>query len=138
VVESTVTLVDSNVLLDVLTDDRRWSDWSSQALADAADRGSLVVNPVVYAEVSVRFTRIEDLDAALPSDEFVRSPLPWAAAFLAAKCFVAYKKRGGSKRAPLPDFFIGAHAAVDGHRLLTRDAGRFRTYFPTVELIAPS
>ncbi|HYJ67431.1 MAG TPA: type II toxin-antitoxin system VapC family toxin [Nocardioidaceae bacterium] len=137
-VESTVTLVDSNVLLDVLTDDRRWSDWSSQALADAADRGSLVVNPVVYAEVSVRFTRIEDLDAALPSDEFVRSPLPSAAAFLAAKCFVAYKKRGGSKRAPLPDFFIGAHAAVDGHRLLTRDAGRFRTYFPTVELIAPS
>jgi predicted nucleic acid-binding protein len=97
-----------------------------------------VVNPVVYAEVSVRFTRIEDLDAALPPDEFVRSPLPWTAAFLAAKCFVAYKKRGGSKRAPLPDFFIGAHAAVEGHRLLTRDAGRFRTYFPTLDLIAPS
>jgi predicted nucleic acid-binding protein len=138
VAEPVVTLVDSNVLLDVLTEDRRWMDWSSQALAEAADRGSLVINPIIYAEVSVRFTRIEDLDSALPPDEFVRSPLPWAAAFLAAKCFVAYKKRRGAKRASLPGFFIGAHAAVSGYRLLTRDTGRVGTYFPTLELIAPS
>lgn len=131
------TLVDSDVLLDVITDDASWSAWSADALERAADAGPVVINPIVYAEVSVRFTRIEDLDQALPSGDFVRAPLPWSAAFLAAKCFVEYRRRGGTKDRPLPDFFIGAHAAVSRFQLLTRDAARYRSYFPTVELIAP-
>jgi predicted nucleic acid-binding protein len=131
------TLVDANVLLDVLTDDPTWFGWSSAALAQAADVGALVINAVIYAEVSVRFSRIEDLDAALPADTFVRAPLPWPAAFLAGKCFVDYRRRGGARRSPLPDFFIGAHAAIQGLRLLTRDASRYRTYFPRVDLVAP-
>lgn len=132
------TLVDSNVLLDVLTQDGQWSDWSAAALEQAASLGPLVINPVIYAEVSVRFTRIEELDEALPPEDFVRTPLPWSSAFLAAKCFVDYRRRGGSRRSPLPDFFIGAHAAVSRLRLLTRDGARYRTYYPTVELIAPT
>lgn len=131
------TLVDSNVLLDLMTDDPQWSAWSATALETAANTGPVVINPIVYAEVSVRFSRIEDLDDALPAEDFVRAPLPWSAAFLAAKCSVDYRRRGGSRNAPLPDFFIGAHAAVSRFRLLTRDAGRYRTYFPTVELITP-
>ncbi len=95
------------------------------------------MNPIVYAEVSVGFERIEELDEALPPDEFVRLPLPWAAAFLAGKCFLAYRRAGGERRSPLPDFFIGAHAAVDGMTLLTRDPGRYRTYLPRLALIAP-
>lgn len=128
-------LVDSSVLLDVLTEDERWFDWSSRELARSAEQGSLVINPVVYAEVSIRFRRIEDLDEVLGAD-FERRPLPWPAAFLAGKTFVAYRRRGGS-RAPLPDFFIGAHAAVEGLALLTRDESRYRHCFPTVRLIAP-
>ena len=131
------TLVDSNVLLDLFTRDPQWEAWSADALQRAGDAGPLVINPIVYAEVSVRFNRIEDLDEALPTEDFVRAPLPWSAAFLAAKCFVEYRRRGGSKEAPLPDFFIGAHAAVSRFRLLTRDAARYRTYFPTVALISP-
>jgi len=131
------TLVDSNVLLDLITKDPQWQQWSAQALERAGDTGPLVINPIVYAEVSVRFTRIEDLDEALPVGDFIRAPLPWSAAFLAAKCFVEYRRRGGVKGAPLPDFFIGAHAAVSRFRLLTRDAARYRTYFPTVVLITP-
>ena len=106
-------------------------------LADAAERGTIVINPIVFAELSVRYDRIEDLDAALPGDYFVRAPVPWDAAFLAAKCFAKYRRRGGRAAAPLPDFFIGAHAAVAGLSLLTRDARRYRTYFPKLELIAP-
>ncbi len=102
----------------------------------AADQRPLVLNPIVYAEASIRFSTIEDLDEALAAD-FVRSPLPWAAAFLPGKCFVAYRKRGGAKTAPLPDFYIGAHAAVEGLRLLTRHPGRYRSYFPNLELITP-
>jgi predicted nucleic acid-binding protein len=132
------TLVDANVLLDVMTDDARWSTWSAGALAAAADDGPLVINPVIYAEVSIRFSRIESLDEALPADAYVRAPLPWAAAFLAGKCFVDYRRRGGGRRSPLPDFFIGAHAAVQGLRLLTRDATRYRTYFPGLSIIAPA
>lgn len=131
------TLVDSNVLIDLLTESPEWYDWSSAALIEAADVGPLVINPLIYAEVSVRFTRVEDLNDALPAEHFVRTPLPWSAAFLAGKCFLDYRRRGGIKTAPMPDFYIGAHAAVTGFRLLTRDTARYRTYFPTVELISP-
>ena len=130
-------LVDSNVLLDVLTEDPTWGMWSEEALAHCADTGLLVINPIIYAEVSVRFGRIEDLEEALPPTVFQRIPLPWEAAFLAGKSFLAYRKRGGRKRSPLPDFYIGAHAAVAGMTLLTRDVARFQTSFPTVQLIAP-
>ena len=130
-------LVDSNVLLDIATDDSAWSSWSSNALERAANEAVLVINPLVYAEVSVRFSRIEDLEAAIPSDLFRRDPLPFEAAFLAGKAFLKYRKQGGGRSSPLPDFYIGAHAAVADLRLLTRDATRYRTYFPTVELISP-
>lgn len=133
----TDTLIDSSVLLDVLTDDPVWGLWSRDALAAAADQGRLVINPIIYAEVSVRFTRIEELDAALPANDFVRAELPWAAGFLAAKAFVAYRRRGGPRTTPLPDFYIGAHAAVSGLRLLTRDPARVGQAFPSVPLIAP-
>lgn len=129
-------LVDSNVLLDVVTEDPRWFDWSSEALARCAEGATLVVNPIIFAEVSIGFERIEDLDELL--DEAVeRAPLPWEAAFLAGKAFVRYRKRGGRRNSTLPDFYIGAHAAVAGMTLLTRDAARYRTYFPDVRVIAP-
>ena len=131
------TLVDSNVLLDVLTDDPRWAPWSARALAAQADRDLLAINPIIYAEVSVGFRRIEDLDTAVPSPTFHRLALPWEAAFLAGKCFVAYRKRGGARSSPLPDFYVGAHASVAGMTLLTRDARRYRSYFPKLRLIAP-
>jgi predicted nucleic acid-binding protein len=133
----TITLVDSNVLLDVATEDPDWGRWSTEALASAANEGPLLINALVYAEVSIGFSTIEELDDAVPPDIFTRVPLPYEAAFLAGKAFLTYR-RGGVKTTPLPDFYIGAHAAVSGHRLLTRDARRYRTYFPTVELIAPS
>ena len=135
------TLVDTNVLLDVLTEDVAWLGWSLGKLADAAERGPLFINPIIYAEVSVRFSSAEDLDDALPAQDYRRAPLPWEAAFLAGKVFSDYRRRrrpqGGSPSSTLPDFFIGAHAAVGGLVLLTRDAGRYRTYFPTVQLTAP-
>jgi predicted nucleic acid-binding protein len=131
------TLVDSNVLLDVLTEDEQWADWSSDALAAAADRGPLVINPLIYAEVSVRFTKVEDLDDVLNPDDFRRDALPYSAAFLAAKAFMAYRRRGGTRTSTLPDFYVGAHAAVSDLRLLTRDARRFRTYFPRLTLDSP-
>ncbi|WP_100965562.1 type II toxin-antitoxin system VapC family toxin [Bosea sp. FBZP-16] len=130
-------LVDSNVLLDVLTQDTRWGAWSARVLSEAADRQRLVINAMVYAEISVHYSRIEDLDEALPTTMLEREPIPFAAAFLAGKCFLAYKRRGGVKQSPLPDFFIGAHAAVAGYTLITRDASRYRTYFPGLSLIAP-
>jgi len=133
----TDVLVDSNVILDVFTQDPRWFDRSAAVLARMAGDHELIVNPIVYAEVSVGFARIEELDAALPGESFRREPLPWEAAFLAGKCFVRYRRAGGSRRAPLPDFYIGAHAAVRGIPLLTRDAARYRTYFPRLELILP-
>jgi predicted nucleic acid-binding protein len=131
------TLVDSNVILDVITDDAEWGDWSSERLADAARRGMLVINPIVYAEVSAGFERIEDLDDALPADYYRRLPLPFEAGFLAGQCFVKYRRRGGDRRSPMPDFYIGAHAAIAGLTLLTRDAKRYRAYFPTLEIVAP-
>ena len=132
-----VTLVDSSVILDIVTNDPAWSQWSADVLARALDDGVLVINPIVYTEVSTGFDRIEDLDDAVPADDFRREALPYEAGFLAGKAFLAYRRRGGQKRSPLPDFYIGAHAAVRGYRLLTRDAARYRTYFPTVTLIAP-
>jgi len=133
----TAVLVDSNVLLDVATADPVWGAWSSVTLERMADEAVLVINPLVYAEVSVGFPTIEDLDTALPVDLYRREDLPYSAAFLAGKCFVRYRRGGGSRRSPLPDFYVGAHAAVAGYRLLTRDAARYRTYFPTLELISP-
>jgi len=132
-----VTMIDSNVLLDVLTEDGNWLRWSSDALARCADEGSLVINPLIYAEISVGFTTIEELEAAVPSEVFHRVPLPWEAAFLAGKAFLRYRGSGGVKSSPLPGFHIGAHAAVGCFRLLTRDTRKYRTYFPTVNLIAP-
>lgn len=130
-------LVDSNVILDVATNDSTWGSWSAEALARAADESLLVINPIVFAEVSVGFDRVEELEAALPAELYRRDPLPYEAAFLAGKSFLAYRRRGGRRVTPLPDFYIGAHAAVAGHRLLTRDARRYRTYFPRLPLIAP-
>jgi len=124
-------------MLDVLTEDPAWAQWSGDALARARDDGRLVINPIVYAEVSTGFDRIEDLDDAVPAADFEREPLQYHAGFVAGKAFLAYRKRGGQRRSPLPDFYIGAHAAVRGYRLLTRDAARYRTYFPSVELIVP-
>jgi predicted nucleic acid-binding protein len=131
------TLVDSNVLFDYLSEDEKWNDWSGAMLSDAAHRGTVVINALIYAEVGIRYSRIEDLDEALPAEYFVRAPLPWEAAFLAGKCFERYRRRGGTKRSPLPDFYIGAHAAVTGMTLLTRDARRYRTYFPKLRIVAP-
>jgi predicted nucleic acid-binding protein len=131
------TLVDSNVLLDVLTEDEQWLDWSADRLADAARTGMLVINPVIYAEVAVGFERIEDLDDALPPTYYRRHPLPFEAGYLAGQCFVSYRRRGGDRRSPLPDFYIGAHAALAGFTLLTRDARRYRTYFPKLRIVAP-
>jgi predicted nucleic acid-binding protein len=130
-------MVDANVILDIVTEDDEWLDWSSAMLEEAAEHGTLAINPIVYAEVAVRFERIEDLEEALPSAYFRRDPIPSEAAFLAAKCFERYRRGGGARRSPLPDFFIGAHAAVAGMTLLTRDARRYRTYFPRLRLVAP-
>jgi predicted nucleic acid-binding protein len=131
-------LVDSNVLLDVATNDPDWGDWSARALAEVAEHAVLIVNPIVYAEVSVGFTTIEALDAALPEIMYRREALPWEAGFLAGKCFLLYRRRGGARSSPLPDFYIGAHAAIGHLALLTRDAARYRTYFPKVEILAPA
>jgi len=133
----TAILVDSNVLLDLMTEDARWFAWSAAAIESAADSARLVINAVIYAEVSVRYSRIEDVEAALPRTMFEREAIPYEAAFLAGKSFLAYRRRGGMKQSTLPDFFIGAHAAVTGYRLLTRDGARYRTYFPGLELITP-
>jgi predicted nucleic acid-binding protein len=130
-------LVDSNVILDIVTEDPRWFEWSSGKLREWAESSVLLINPIIYAEVSVRFDRIEDLNEALPAEFFHRTPLPWEAAFLAGKCFLKYRKAGGQKSAPLPDFYIGAHAATAAIPLLTRDGKRYRTYFPRIRLIEP-
>jgi len=131
------TLVDSNVLIDLFDERSEWRDWSDAMLTRAAARGPLVINPIVFAEVAAGFSSIEDVEAALPEAYVRREPLPWSAAFLAGRAFVQYKRRGGTMSAPLPDFYIGAHAAVAGHTLLTRDARRYRFYFPTLKVIAP-
>ena len=130
-------LVDSNVILDIATEDENWFQWSSETLADYAETHLLVINPIIYAEVSIGFDRIEDVDMVLPISFFRRDSIPWEAGFLAGKCFMAYRWRGGEKSSTLPDFFIGAHAAVAQIPLLTRDVSRYRTYFPKLKLIVP-
>jgi predicted nucleic acid-binding protein len=132
-----VTLVDSCVLLDVITGDEQWADWSATQVAAAIDTGRVVINPLIYAEVSVGYESIEELDDILPASDYEREPLPWVAGFAAGKAYRRYRRSGGDKRSPMPDFYIGAHAAVAGYRLLTRDARRYRTYFPALDIVAP-
>ncbi len=129
------TLVDSNVLLDIITNDTAWASWSESALRKAAEHSTLAINPIIFAEVCIKFQRIEDADAALA--EFSREPLPYEAGFLTGKAFFTYRKRGGTKRSPMPDFYVGAHAVVASMTLLTRDAARYRMYFPSLNIIAP-
>lgn len=124
------TLVDSDVLLDVFTDDERWGHWSRQHLASAFDAGSVAINPLIFAELSIGFERIEDLDDALPH-RIEREDLPWEAAFLAGRGFLQYRRGGGVRRSPLPDFYIAAHAAISGRVLLTRDRSRYLDVLPT-------
>jgi predicted nucleic acid-binding protein len=130
------TLVDSSVLLDIFTDDPRWGDWSAAHLAGALDSGPVVINPLIFAELSIGFDRIEDLDEALP-DRIEREDLPWEAAFLAGRCFLQYRRSDGTRRSPLPDFYIAAHAATTRRVLLTRDRPRHVDLLPTLEVIAP-
>jgi hypothetical protein len=130
-------LVDTNVLVDVLQDDPQWAEWSIGQLRAQAQLHQLAINPVVYAELSLSFTTLEALDRAVETMELVMRDVPRPALFVAGKAFLQYRRRGGGKSQVLPDFFIGAHAAVEGWSLLTRDASRFRTYFPTLDVIAP-
>jgi predicted nucleic acid-binding protein len=130
-------LIDSNVLIDIATRDPQWFEWSRSALEDAADRHELCINPIIYAEVSIRYASQADFDEVFPPMDFRRLPLPSSAAFLAAKAHSAYRRRGGRRTSTLPDFFIGAHALVAGCSLLTRDPRRIRQYFSSVDLIAP-
>jgi predicted nucleic acid-binding protein len=130
-------LVDSNVIIDIATWDPVWSDWSAAALTRLANSAVLVINPIVYAEVSVDFARIEEVERWLPTDIYRREALPYEAAFMAGKCHRDYRRRGGGGTSVLPDFLIGAHAAVRGYQLLTRDARRYRTYFPRLSLVTP-
>lgn len=130
-------IVDSNVLLDIFTEDSRWLSWSSNALEHIANESRIVINPVIYGEVSIRFERIEELDEALPPAIFEREGIPYEAAFLAGKAYLAYRRQAGTKSSLLPDFYVGAHAAIRGYRVLTRDVARYRTCFPKLALIAP-
>lgn len=130
------TIVDSNVLLDVLTEDDRWADWSADHLARAFDEGPVIVNPIVYAELSVGFARVEELDEALPA-RIEREALPWEGAFLAGRLFIQYRRRGGAKRSPVPDFYIAAHAAVSNRTLLTRDRPRHVDLLPALNVVSP-
>jgi predicted nucleic acid-binding protein len=130
-------LVDTNVILDVVQDHPEWRNWSQERLEAASGRYTLIVNPVIYAELSIGYRRIEELEAMLARGGFRLEPLPREALFLAGKAFLKYRRRGGGRTGVLPDFFIGAHAAVAGIPLLTRDLRRYRSYFPKVELIAP-
>jgi predicted nucleic acid-binding protein len=130
-------IVDSNVILDIFTEDRRWLSWSSNALERIANESRIVINPVIYGEVSIRFERIEELDEALPSAIFEREDVPYEAASLAGKAYLAFRRQAGTKSSLLPDFYVGAHAAIRSYRVLTRDVARYRTYFPKLVLIAP-
>lgn len=130
-------LVDSSVLLDVFTQEPLWARWSEEELVVRAECDLLAINPIIYAEVSVHFSTLEELDEILAPMDFEHLPLPYEAGFLAAKCFLAYRRRGGQEHAPLPDFYIGAHAATENMALLTRDVSRYRSYFPSVQLITP-
>ena len=133
----TRVLFDTNVLVDLLTDDPIWAEWSTDAFCACMDHARLVIDTTVYAELAVRYDTVERLEQMIDAAGLEREHVPWSAAYLAGKAFERYRRSGGTRRSPLPDFFIGAHAAVSGMTLLTRDASRYRTYFPTVELIAP-
>lgn len=130
-------LIDSNVILDIITADDQWFDWSTSTLIECAEQGNLVINPIIYAEISTNFDDISALDLVLPSELYQRDPLPYKAGFLAGQAFLAYRRRGGARRSPIPDFYIGAHATVCGLTLVTRDTNRYRTYFPQATLISP-
>ena len=130
-------LVDTNVLVDVLQNDPQWADWSIDQLRAQAQLHQLVINPVIYAELSLSFSTFEALDRVVATMELAMHEVPRPALFLAGKAYLQYRRRGGGKAQVLPDFFIGAHAAVEGWPLLTRDASRFRTYCPSLEVIAP-
>jgi predicted nucleic acid-binding protein len=132
-----MVLVDTNVLVDVLQDDPEWADWSTAQMRAQARVHPLAINPIVYAEVSLSFSTLEALDGVVNALGLQMREVPRSALFLAGKAFLQYRRRGGRKAQVLPDFFIGAHAAVQGWRLLTRDARRFTTYFPTLEVVAP-
>jgi predicted nucleic acid-binding protein len=129
--------VDTNVLLDVVTNNHDWQNWSLRQLEIAAIRDRLVINPVIYAELSIGYERVEEVDAVLASTGIIIAEIPRAALFFAGKAFRRYRGRGGTKTGVLPDFFIGAHAAVLGAALITRDTARYRTYFPSLQLVAP-
>lgn len=130
-------LVDSNVLLDLLTRNPQWAPWSLRALAEEAGRAELVINPIIYAEIAGSFSNAESLDAYVTGARYVREDLPWDAAYEAGRAYVRYRRGGGERRSPIADFYIGAHAAVRGYTLLTRDTARYTTYSPAVPLIAP-
>lgn len=132
-----MTLVDTNVLLDLVTDHPEWSDWSLARLEEAALAGPILINGVIYAETSIRYSRIEDLDAMLAEARIELAPVPRSALFLAGKAFQHYRIAGGTRTGVLPDFFIGAHASIEGWPLLTRDTSRYRSYFPKLRLISP-
>ena len=133
-----MVLVDTNVLLDIATRDAKWFEWSSTQLAPLINARQAAINPVVYAELAPCYRNERDLDLnLLPRADFKRLALPYSAAFPAARALAAYRQTGGTRTAPLPDFFIGAHAEAEGHTLLTRDPLRYRTYFPKVKLLAP-
>lgn len=131
------TLVDTNVLIDIAVRDPVWLGWSRSQIVDARKRGSVVINQVIYAEFSIRYSTIDEVDDAIPEDEFRRESLPFEAAYAASRAFALYRRQGGARDKVLPDFLIGAHAAVRGYPILTRDPAGFRAYFPGVELIVP-
>jgi predicted nucleic acid-binding protein len=130
-------LVDTNVLLDVLEDDSEWATWSQAELDAASATDTLAINPIIYSELSIAFARIEELEAVITEASLAVEPIPREALFLAGKVFLRYRRARGTKHSVLPDFYIGAHAAVMQWPILTRDVSRFRTHFPTVQLIAP-
>ena len=131
------TIVDTNVLVDFFQQDSPWRSWCDQQIEESRRLGAIVINPIIFAELAAGFPTMELLDAALDPSKFQREELPWEAAFLAGKAYLGYRRSGGDRRSPLPDFYIGAHAAVKAYRLLTRDPARYRTYFPALEIIAP-
>ncbi len=131
------TLIDSNVLIDLFDDDSEWQGWSDAMVSECARRGPLVINPLIVAEISAGYDSLDEVDQLLSEPYVRREPLPWEAAFLAGRAFWLYRQRGGRRRSPLPDFYIGAHAAVAGHTLLTRDPRRYRHYFPKLRIISP-
>jgi predicted nucleic acid-binding protein len=131
------TLIDSNVLIDLFDDDSEWRGWCDAMVADSMRQGRVVINPLIFAEVAAGFSSLDELNERLPEAAIVREPLPFEAAFLATRAFVLYRHAGGKRRSPLPDFYIGAHAAVAGHTLLTRDDRRYRHYFPKLRIVAP-